>query len=604
MMSEVTAAGVQRQAAQADAPVLRWELEPWPRVFFRNLADTLLRREPPPVVTTAKPVPLRRNYFIQTGIDPTRFVESYGAHIAFVTVVYLVCTLPYFNREPQLHSPLDNTIAYTPISDYLPEINTAQKAAMKPRHGAPKLAKQEILSVPANPDNNHQTIVTPPKIKLDHDVPLPNIVAWTQIPGQPIAASARSVAQIKVPQLQPDVVAPAADVGHVKVNALQWQPEVVPPTVDMAQLKSKLQAPALQPSVVEPPLSADQLKLKPGEMNMAQLEPQVAAPKLPVPAQRASGETDNGGKTSTNAAAAASSAAAAKNIPASPNLQGLGKGPGQGQLIALGLNPADVRGPISAPAGNRSGEFHASPNGKADAPGTPNVVGNGTADQGGGHGAGSGVPAGIVVGAPPPGATTSAVAGTPNGASGAGKPGGAGSAVDLEARKRIIAEAMKPSLPSVRERPAPTPAPEPDLIDDPERAIEQRVFGRRRYYSLVMNMPNLTSATGSWIIRFAELKQSDDKGQLTAPVATTKVDPAYPPDVLRDRIEGTVTLYAVIREDGTVADIRVLDSLDERLDANAVRALSGWRFRPGMKNGEAVPIEAVVQIPFRMRALR
>ena len=590
-MSEVTAARVQKQAAEADPVVLRWELEPWHRVFFRNLGDTLLRRQPPPVELTAKPAPLRHNYFIETGIDPSRFVESYGAHIAFVTIVYLVCTLPFFNREPLLHSPLDNTVAYEPLSDYLPPINTAQKAALKPRHGAPKLAKQEILSVPANADNNHQTIVTPPKIKLQHDVALPNIVAWTAIPGQPIAASARSVSQLKVPQLEPDVVAPSADVAHRKITAPQLEPEVVPPTADLAQLKTKAQMPMLQPSVVEPPLTADQLKLKAGDINMAQLEPQVAVPKLPVPAQRTGGVGDTPAKNAAETAA--------KNIPPSPNVQNLGTGAGQGQLIALGLNPADVRGPISAPEGNRSGEFHASPNGKADAPGTPSVAGSGTADQGGGRSANNGVPAGIMVGAPPPGSATSAVAGTPNGARGAGSL--PGSNPNLEAQKRIIAEAMKPSLPSIRERPAPPPI---TMGDDPDRSIEQRVFGSKRYYSLIMNMPNLASATGSWIIRFAELKQSDDKGPLTAPVATTKVDPAYPPDALRDRIEGTVTLYAVIRADGSVDTIRVLDSLDERLDANAVHALSGWHFRPGTKNGEPVAIEAVVQIPFRMRPLR
>jgi len=595
-MSGVTAARVQQEALEGDCPVLHWELEPWHRVFFRNIGDVLLRREPPPVETTAKPVPLRRNYFIQTGIDPTRFAESYCYHIAFVTLVYLVCTLPFFNRAPQLHSPLEHAdLTYVPVSDYLPPINTAAKAAMKPRHGAPKLAKQEILSVPANPDNNHQTIVTPPKIKLDHEVALPNIVAWTPVPAaQPIAASARPVSQLKVPQLEPEVVAPTADVAHLKVKAPQLEPEVVPPTADVAQLKTKLQMPVLQPSVVAPPLAPDQLKLKNGDINMAQLEPQVAAPKLPVPAQRASGVGESGAK--------AAAASAAKNVPPSPNVQNLGTGQGQGQLIALGLNPADVRGPISAPAGNRSGGFHASPSGKADAPGTPNVIGTGSADQGGGHGTGNGVPAGIMVGAPPPGATTSAIAGTPNGAAGAGKGSAAPSSSDLDARKRIVAEAMKPSLPSVRERPA--PAPPPSVTDDPDLSIEQRVFGSKRYYSLIMNMPNLASATGSWIIRFAELKQSDDKGPLTAPVATTKVDPAYPPDVLRDHIEGTVTLYAVIGADGSVGGIRVLDSLDDRLDANAVRALSGWRFRPGTKNGEPVPIEAVVQIPFRMRTLR
>ncbi len=87
-------------------------------------------------------------------------------------------------------------------------------------------------------------------------------------------------------------------------------------------------------------------------------------------------------------------------------------------------------------------------------------------------------------------------------------------------------------------------------------------------------------------------------------MATTKVDPAYPPEVLRDHVEGTVTLYAVIRADGTVDDIKVLDSLDSRLDATAVRALARWHFRPGTKNGEPVALEAVVQIPFRMQHLQ
>lgn len=567
-MSEVTVARPQREVSAEDTPVLLCELEPWHRVFLRNLGDLIFRREPPSVPTTAEPVPVGKDYFIRTGIAPVSFAESYASHIAFVVAVYLVCTLPFSNRSPQLRSTFENTkIEYYPVSEYLPPINTAQKAAMKSRHGAPKLAKQEILSVPPNPDNTHQTIITPPKVKLDHDVSLPNIVAWTPIPSaQPVAASARSVSQLKVPQFDPPVVGPAADVS---------------------QLKEKLQLPTLpQPSVVEPPLSADQLKLQRGQLNMAQIEPQVAAPKLPVPVQRASGVGDSG----------------AKNVPPSPNVQNLPTSQGQGQLIALGLNPADVHGPISMPNGNRSGEFHASPSGKPDAPGTPNVVGTGSADSGGGHGAGNGPP-GIMVGAAPPGANTSAVAGTPAAGGTLAKSSPANSTnPDLEARKRMIAAAMKPSLPSMHDRPAATPPP--TLPEDPDRSIEQRVFGNKRYYSLIMNMPNLTSATGSWIIRFAELKQTDDKSALTAPVVTTKVDPAYPPDVLRDHVEGTVTLYAIIRTDGSVDAIRVLDSLDSRLDENAMHALSLWHFRPGIKNGAPVAVEAVVQIPFRMKRLQ
>src|SRR5271157_3718695 len=306
MMSDGTTGQPQRDRSALEAPALLCELEPWGRVFLRNLGDLLLRREPAPVETTAQPVPLRPDYFIRTGIDAELLFESYAGHLAFLTVVYILCMIPLFKRAPQLQSPFENTrVEYYPVSEYLPPIQTGNKAAMKPRKGAPKLAKQEILSVPPEPDNNHQTIVTPPKIKLKQDVPLPNIVAWTSVPAaQPIAASARSASQLKVPQLEPQVVGPAVDVSQVKPK-LQLPPE-------------------LQPAVVEPALTLDQLKLKSGQINMAQLEPQVAAPKLPVPAQHASGETDNTAKK-------AAEAAAAPGPP--PNVQGLTSTKGQGQLI-------------------------------------------------------------------------------------------------------------------------------------------------------------------------------------------------------------------------------------------------------------------------------
>src|SRR5664279_491256 len=104
MMSEVTAAKVQTARAETNTPVLLCEFEPRHRVFLRNLGDILLQREPSPVETTATPVPVHQDYFIRTGVAPLRFAESYGLHIALIVAIYLVCTLPFFNREPKLHS--------------------------------------------------------------------------------------------------------------------------------------------------------------------------------------------------------------------------------------------------------------------------------------------------------------------------------------------------------------------------------------------------------------------------------------------------------------------------------------------------------------------
>jgi TonB family protein len=136
------------------------------------------------------------------------------------------------------------------------------------------------------------------------------------------------------------------------------------------------------------------------------------------------------------------------------------------------------------------------------------------------------------------------------------------------------------------------------MSDDDSESIEKRVFGTKKFYSLILNMPNLTSASGSWIIRFAELKESDNKVPIAAPVATSKYDPAYPAEALRDNVEGIVKLYAIIHADGTVGGVKLLNGVDPRLDEAAERALSRWQFRPGTKNGDPVELEAVVLIPF------
>jgi TonB family protein len=117
-------------------------------------------------------------------------------------------------------------------------------------------------------------------------------------------------------------------------------------------------------------------------------------------------------------------------------------------------------------------------------------------------------------------------------------------------------------------------------------------------------MPNLNSSTGSWVIKFAEMNESQksgNQGDLLEPVAMEKSDPGYPLELIRANVHGMVTLYAVIHADGKVGEIRVLNSPDERLDAYAAKALARWKFVPAERAGKAVALEAVVEIPFRVR---
>ena len=56
----------------------------------------------------------------------------------------------------------------------------------------------------------------------------------------------------------------------------------------------------------------------------------------------------------------------------------------------------------------------------------------------------------------------------------------------------------------------------------------------------------------------------------------------------------------MIHSDGHVSDVRVLRSVDERLDADARTALTQWHFRPATKDGNPVALETVVHIPFAL----
>jgi TonB family protein len=78
-----------------------------------------------------------------------------------------------------------------------------------------------------------------------------------------------------------------------------------------------------------------------------------------------------------------------------------------------------------------------------------------------------------------------------------------------------------------------------------------------------------------------------------------RVEPVYPPSALAQKVEGTVTLYAVIDTDGTV---RTLQSLDgpSALIPSALAAVRQWRYSPSFLNGRPVQTERQIKIVFQL----
>jgi TonB family protein len=626
-------------------PRLLLELEPWGRGFRRNLTDFLLRRRPPAVAISSTPASFWPDVFVTQRLPWVAFAESILYHGIFFALAWEFSA--FLASRPQVaqvrrFDPAD-VIYYSP-SEYLPPLDTGASQVAKPLRGDPEFAKQPILSVPPESDNRHQTIVSAPDIKLSHDVETPNIVAWgdhtVPVPG---AAIERTPSQL--PALPNQIVAPVPEVNQASNAKLQSlsQSIVAPPpelkdevhavaslSIDVIAPAPDAQAAATsrtlrgpQSAVVEPPPAINAASIrKMGDINIGHSEVVAPAPQLPVEAQRTlstlasdgpvvvppppsvggTGADTVRGRARGTRTQAGLDGSSGQVVPPPPSIPSVHSAAAGGRIIALGIHPS-VAPPEEPPQGNRRGTFAATPEGRPGAAGSPDIRPNSTAgnDRHGMStddvysGAGSGSRNGAAAGAPP-GLHVGAPAKPPSSAQAGGDPSnGATGGVSGTIGKGEIASLSEPHT---RPGTISGPRPKAELVDNPS-PLERQIFHDRRLYSMTLNMPNLNSAGGSWVMRFAELDSNREKGELIAPVAEHKVDPAYPMQLMRENVSGTVTLRAIIRTDGTVSDIQVVNGADARLDHYASQALARWHFRPALKNDATVDVEAIVMIPFK-----
>ncbi len=87
------------------------------------------------------------------------------------------------------------------------------------------------------------------------------------------------------------------------------------------------------------------------------------------------------------------------------------------------------------------------------------------------------------------------------------------------------------------------------------------------------------------------------------PVVIREVKPQYTAEAMRAKISGVVLLEAVVQPDGTVGDVRVVKSLDPvfGLDQEALKAARLWRFVPGRRQGQPVPVLVSIELTFTLR---
>jgi TonB family protein len=89
-------------------------------------------------------------------------------------------------------------------------------------------------------------------------------------------------------------------------------------------------------------------------------------------------------------------------------------------------------------------------------------------------------------------------------------------------------------------------------------------------------------------------------GGVGPPVLLRKVEPEYTEEARAAKYQGTVLVYIEVGPDGQAHNMKVIRGLGLGLDEKAIESLNGWKFRPGMKDGQPVTVQATIEVNFRL----
>lgn len=377
------------------------------------------------------------------------------------------------------------------------------------------------------------------------------------------------------PQIAPKILPNLPNIVRLQAAAAPPRPRVEISAAALAKLHPiRQRRVATRTDATAPDVAA--VEARPAELTLAPSANEPARPKLDLNAGAAPRFAEHEQKGESVAAPELATAQTA-NGSANP-------------LIALSATPAPPKPDVQPPAGNLAARISISPEGKK--PGVPGGSPNAPAGSGG-----SATPAASATGNSP--VAVSISGGNPQPKNTASALGGAHPSLILPSSRSLgNPSELKPDDTPERSGPA-------NLAALPPGAKPEQIFAAKHVYTLAVNMANLNSASGSWILHFVELNPpqpgvSAAGSDLTGPNPIRKVDPKYPPDLIEQNVQGEVVLYGIIRGDGTVDSIQVVRSVDPQLDANAKSAFAQWKFHPAMRGATPVDVEVIAHIPFRI----
>jgi Gram-negative bacterial TonB protein C-terminal len=432
-----------------------------------------------------------------------------------------------------------------------------------------------IVSKPVRPDNKHQTIyqpATPPDLHIDTDLKLPNIV------GGPSVAIPKPQVHITPNSSKP-------------MQTHRTATKAIAPT--LAATSAALATSLPLPTVATPHLAVPLNESRPKQAQV--VIGQASAPSLsPADAPTATnlGDTYRTGQPAAPAAPP-SDGSPPGSSQASKNdvVQTAGDGSG---IVVIGVDPAEAAALVNLPPGNRWGDFTIAPNG-----GQAGAV-NGS--EHGMEGAGSHLE----------GAGGDRVPGV-----GAGFAGGGGGNSGASGSLSITGETGSKgenTLDATIFRDMVYPVPSTVLLRKNALVVSAGpmggggldVYGALRcgkIYTIFLAMPGKP-----WTLQFCQSgvtpKASTQNRSavvhmeqgIVQPDVTTRFDFRRLP-VPFEKKNKPIVLKGVIKDDGTVAELKIYQGIVPEMDEAARVAFSRWTFKPALREGKNIVVDILVGIP-------
>ncbi len=408
-----------------------------------------------------------------------------------------------------------------------------------------------VISNPPRPDNTRQTILqpsSPPDLRITQELRLPAVLI-----GNPLA--------VTKPRLEIRLQAPSR-------AALRPENQQAPPVPTLSAVPSDL------------PVT---------------LVPEIKQPKLPVPplSSLASAHVPKTG-----------------NAAASAGLGGGENAPGDaGGVLVIGVDSATMSKLLALPPGNRYGVFSISPAGGQ--PGSPGGVPGGSLGGGSG-GAGTGGDPSTGIG--------------PGGSGGGGGGSGSGMQAILSisgstgsgANMGTGAAGSSGKLPAVGPASMVFPIPSPPRVRRNSLIVSAgpigggglRVYGALhggKIYTVFLPMPGK-----SWTLEYClREKASSEPAPERSKSVVRLAQGLVPPDVEErfdfkrlpvpeDKADKQIVLHGVIREDGSVGELKIFQGVQSEMDEAALLAFGRWKFKPALQQAQPVAVEILVGIPVRV----